>query len=193
MQRVHDVKKWKHVPAGGVMNFENTAPRRIRLDVNTPGMAVLWYADGDGETTLLAVVTGRDVIEFVTHGGTFSIDVAGADIWVYTIDGEDLSFRHPDAVKFTEVIQRRARDPQAELMAYYMRHNMQVMLDQQRAEFDRMRAELARDQSASAAQSGTAGDAAGVTEQSESDGGAGTGGGDPPKNGGDNGAAKEGQ
>ena len=68
MQRIHDVKKWKHVAAGGAMNFSDVRERRVRLDVNSSGPATLFYVDGNGETTLLALVHGRDVVEFHLAG-----------------------------------------------------------------------------------------------------------------------------
>lgn len=191
MQRIQDIKKWRHVPEGTAMNFENTAERRMRLDVNAAGMALLWYVDGDGETTLLAVVTGRDVIEFATHGGMFSIEVTGADVFVYTVDGENFSFAKPDAVKFTKMIERRARNPEVEYMQYMMRENHRVMLEQQAEQFERMRAEFQRNQPAPAAQPEPSGDAAGSAGKPEPDGGAGVGAGDPPADGGDAGKAKK--
>lgn len=191
MQRIMDIKKWRHVPEGTAMNFENTAERRMRLDVNSPGMAVLWYVDGDGETTLLAVVSGRDVIEFATHGATFSIEVSGADVFVYTVDGENFAFAKPDAVKFTKMMTRRERNPEVEMMRYIMNENSRRMLEQQAEQFERMRAEFQRNQPAAPAQPEPSGDASGATGKSEPDGGASAGAGDPPPDGGDAGKAKK--
>ena len=191
MQRLHDIKKWHHVAAGGAMNFENEAVRRVRLDVNAAGRAALFYIDGDGETTLLGVVEGRDVIEFATHGATFSIAVEDSDVWVYTIDGENLAFSKPDAVKFTKLVERRARNPEVEYMQWLMRHNQRVMLEQQEQQFERMRSEFARNNPAPASQPASQGDVAGAAGEQKQDGGADAGGDDPPADGGDAGGAKK--
>lgn len=191
MQRLHDIKKWNHVAAGGVMSFENEAVRRMRLDVNAAGRAALFYVDGDGETTLLGVVEGRDVIEFATHGGSFSIAVEDSDVWVYTIDGENLAFSKPDAVKFTKLVERRARNPEVEYIQWLMRHNQRVMLEQQEQQYERMRAEFQRNNPAPGPQPAAAGDVAGAAGEPKQDGGADAGSDDPPADGGDAGGAKK--
>lgn len=138
MQRLTNIDKWRCVEAGKAMNFENDAVRRIRLDVNAPTEVSLFYATGDGEVYFLARVVGRDVIEFATHGGTFSITVEDGDCWVYTIDGEDVSFSVPDAVVFTKLFERRARNPEVEMMAHAMRENTRRMMEQQANELERV-------------------------------------------------------
>lgn len=118
------------------MNFANDLRRRMRLDVNAPFPARLFYATGDGEITFLGLVEGRDVIEFETHGGTFSVVVEDGDCWVYTIDGEDLSFSIPEAVTFTKLMERRARNPELEMMQYAMKANMRAMMEHQTRELE---------------------------------------------------------
>lgn len=189
MQRIQDVKKWKHVAAGSAMNFENIAERRLRLDVNAAGKATLFYVDGDGETTLLGLVEGRDVIEFATHGGSFSIEVADADVWVYTIDGEDVSFANEAAQTFTKIMERRTRNPDLEMMHYMMRRNQQMFMEAQNAQFQRLRAELVGAGSARAVQPAPAGDGPGAAGEPESDEQPGAGDGDKPSDGGDKGGA----
>lgn len=138
MQRLHNITKWTHVQNGGAMNFEDERERRIRLDVNAAGKASLFYVDGDGETTLLGLVEGRDVIEFQTHGGSFSIAVEDSDVWVFTIDGENVSFSIPDAQTFTKLVERRTRNPETEMMQYMMQRNFEKMVEQQRDELVRV-------------------------------------------------------
>lgn len=120
------------------MNFAEERDRKIRLDVNAAGEATLYYVDGDGETTLLGLVCGRDVLEFQTHGGAFSIAIEDADCWVFTIDGEDVSFQVPEAVTFTRLVERRQRNPEVEMMQYMMNRNMQILLESQRDELEQM-------------------------------------------------------
>lgn len=175
MQRIQNIEKWKHVAAGGAMNFEYEWRRTIRLDVNAAGTAALFYVDGNGETTFLALVTGRDVVEFQCQGDAFSIVVEDADAWFYTIDGERMAVSLPDAVKFTKLIERRQRNPEVELMRYHMEATMKGMMEHQQRELDRRIDRLAAASAAPAAKPVAKGDAGGAGSEPEPDGGAGTG------------------
>lgn len=167
MQRIHDVKKWKHVAAGGAMNFSDVRERRVRLDVNSAGPATLYYVDGNGETTLLALVHGRDVVEFQSHGETFAIAVEDNDIWAYTVDGDDVSFRIDEAVTFTKLVERRARNPEVEMMAYLMRENFRRLQEGQVRELEQLLDRRERAAAAAAAKSAPASDDAVGAAKSE--------------------------
>lgn len=158
MQRLYNIKKWSHVAAGGAMNFAGERERKIRLDVNAAGRAALFYVDGNGETTLLGLVEGRDVLEFQTHGGAFAIAVEDADAWVFTIDGEDISFSIPEATTFTKLVERRQRNPEVEMMQYMMQRNMNAILENQREQLEQLLDQRERASAARAAQSSPAGD-----------------------------------
>lgn len=137
MQRLHNINKWFEVGMGKSIHFGNPNPRPVRLDVNAPVATALYYVDGNGEMTFLARVEGRDVIEFTTYG-EFSISVDDDKlVSIYTIDGEDLSFRIPDAVKLTKLAERRARNPEIEMMQYQMNRNIQERLNAVRDEMER--------------------------------------------------------
>ena len=140
MQRLHNIGKWFVVDDGKAVNFGNPEPRLVRLDVNAPEPVRLHIVNGDGEYTFLARVVGRDVIEFRSEG-EFSIVPDGGSVSLYTIDGEDISFSIPDAVKITKLIDRRPRDPALELMQYQMRKNVD---DRMQAIRDEMERELHR-------------------------------------------------
>lgn len=137
MQRLTNVDKWFILESGKTLNFENPLPRKVRLEVNAEGDARLYYVDGNGETTFLALVRGRDVIEFYNHG-EFGVMADGVDVWLYTIDGEDVSFEIPEAETFTKLVERRTRNPEVEMMQYMMKQNMQAMLDAQRSEMEQL-------------------------------------------------------
>jgi len=145
MQRIGNIDKWFLVEQDKAITFANPEPRRIRLDVNSPSPSQLFYSDGNGEITFLANVHGRDVIE-LRADGEFSVTVQGADCWMYTIDGEDLSFSIPDAVTLTKLIERRARNPELELMQHMLNQNIERRLNAQRDELDQLwnRREAAR-------------------------------------------------
>lgn len=147
MQRLFNIDKWQLLEDGKAVNFGNDAPRRIRLDVNAPDAAKLFYADGDGRITFLARVHGRDRIEFACYGA-FSLTADGGDIWFDTVDGEDFSFTIPDAVIITKIAERRARNHEFELMQYKMNQNLERRMQEQRDELERL---WSRQQAAAAA------------------------------------------
>lgn len=183
MQRLHNVDKWFEVAAGKAVNFGNTDPRKVRLDVNSAGPAVLWYSDGNGETFLLAQVQGRDVIEFFSTGA-FSVTVEGGAVWMYTIDGEDISFVIPDAVKLTKLIERRARNPELELMQHMMNRNLETRLNAMRDEMARVLNQSLEAAKPAAAKPAAASDGAADGKKPESAKPADAGGGDKPADGG---------
>ena len=136
MQRLFNVDKWVHLEGGKAVHFENPQSRRVRLDINAPSKVQLTYADTEGLLIHLATVEGRDTLEFAS-GGEFSI-ISDGDCWLYTVDGEDFSFSIPDAVVLTKLVERRARNPELELMQHMMNRNIQARMDQQREELEQL-------------------------------------------------------
>lgn len=166
MQRIFNVDKWSLLEDGKSVSFGKVEPRRVRLHVNAPDPAKLFYSDPDGTVTFLARVLGRDVVEFGAYG-EFSLTAEGGDIWFDTVDGEDISFAIPDAVIITKITERRARNPELEMMQYMMNQNIQRRLDAQRDELVEL---WARQQAAAAAvatQSAPAGSGASSSAEPE--------------------------
>lgn len=170
MQRLFNIDKWFVVDAGKALNFEKTEPRRIRLDVNSVGPVKLFYADTAGEITFLAQVDGRDVIEFHCLG-EFAVQVEGNDCWFATIDGEDISFSIPDAVRLTKIMERRARNPELELMQHLMQKNIVERMEHMRRDMEREWNRRAGASKPAAPQSAPAGADARSTGQPKPDGG----------------------
>lgn len=189
MQRLHNLDKWKCLTEGVALNFASAQPRRVRLDVNAPGEVRVSHIDGNGEYTFLALVKGRDVIEFMAQG-EFSVIAEGGDLWLHTIDGENMTFSIPDAVILTNIVERRPRNHEQELMNYLMNQNIERRYAQMREDLDR---EWARREAASkpaAEKPAAAGDGKPAAKEPEP---AGTAGGDKqpePANAGDGGKAK---
>ena len=188
MQRLHNVEKWFTIAEGGTLNFGNPNPRRVRVDVNAPHESRLFYVDGEGKMTFLASVIGRDVIEFRAYG-EFALICEGPEVWIYTIDGEDVSYKNDAAETFTKIWDRRPRNPELELIQYQMHRNQERMFNEMRGEFAALHATNQRLAAAVAAQSASEADGDGADGEPEPDGGADAGGGDPPADGGDKGGA----
>lgn len=142
MQRMQQITKWKKLEHGQAQTFADGPERRIRLDVNAPDMVQLWYSDGDGVTTFLANVIGRDVIEFHSHGGTFSIHADGGELWYYTVDGEVTSVGFPESVSFARVAERRVMSMEAQMIRYEALRNREQMQEYMQLELRRMEQSL---------------------------------------------------
>lgn len=179
MQRLHNVDKWFEIEPGKAVNFGNPEARFVRLDVNSFEPAALFYSDGNGETRFLARVLGRDVIEFRSTG-EFAITVEGAAVSMYTIDGEDISFRIPDARKLTKLAERRARNPELEFMQYQMQRNITERMNAVRDEMERVFAQRVSDIEAAAAKPKAATDGASIPAKPAPDKPADDGGADKP-------------
>lgn len=178
MQRLFNVERWSLIKEGEAINFGNTVPRRVRIDVNAPEPVKLYYNDPDGNLLFLARVHGRDILDFGCYG-EFALTAEGGDCWVYTVDGEDFSFVIPDAVVLTKIVERRARNPELELMQHMMNRNMEMRMEQQRAELERRYEQLAARAAIGAGKPADAGAPAGSGSQQEpagDSGGAGDGG-----------------
>lgn len=130
MQRVFNVDKWFNLEQGKQIEFPSTRPRRIRLEVNSPGHCQLYAVQEDGDLVFLALFSGRDTIEFVTEGKV-GLLADGADCWLYTADGDDVSSIVEAPVSFTRVMQRRQRNPELERIAAEMRFNTERRLEKQ--------------------------------------------------------------
>ena len=144
MQRLFNLDKWTALAEGSSLAFVNPRPRTVRLEVNAPVKSALYVADADGEVRFLALVEGRDTIEF-NSTGSFNLTVEGADVHVYTADGDDISAVVLAPRIFTKIAERRRRNPELERIAALMQANMERRLAIQANE---LRAELARREAA---------------------------------------------
>lgn len=135
VQKLMNLSKWSEVKPGTAVEFLNEKPRMVRVDVNAPGDTRLHVVDESGEVSFLALVTGRDTIEFGVDG-PFLLTTDGP-VQVYSPDGEDIHFTILDAVSFTEIAERQVRNPEMEEMLYRMNLNIEARLAQQAEALER--------------------------------------------------------
>lgn len=135
MKRMFNMSKWSLIPTGKAMLFAGERPRKVVLEVNTTGRTEL-VLTRNGESTFLCIVDGRETVEFYTPG-SFALASAGADCWVYTADGEGVTFTSSDAESFAVVREFRERNWELELIAAKMAENMNRRLEAQADELSR--------------------------------------------------------
>lgn len=164
MQRIFNTNKWTTLAEGQGFTFSSSRPRTVRLEVNAPQEVRLYVSDGDqGEIEFLALVKGRDTVEFVTSG-QMALHAEGGDVMIYTADGDDVSSIVEAPVIFTKIVERRRRSPEVEYMIAAMNANVNRRLEQQAHELERS---FTRRMAAVAAQSSSPGPARGSYETPE--------------------------
>lgn len=151
MQKLFNVDKWTRLIEGDAIQFANPKARNVRLEVNAPVETALYYIDTEtGETYFLALVKGRDTLEFGTIG-PYSITLQTGECSIYTADGTDISQTVVAPVIFTKIMERRRRNPELEYIAATMQRNMERRLEQQAVELENLFARRAADAAALAA------------------------------------------
>lgn len=126
---------WKLVPGGQqlLLPSDNEGHRRVRIDLNCEEQTRLYVdhvGNPDKEAQFVAVAgPGLETVEFFVQGDiSVGFETSGgAQIWIYTAELEPNVSEVPDAVSFTEIHQRRARNPELELMQFYARQNERRM------------------------------------------------------------------
>lgn len=107
----------------------------------TEDLSVLSSDEGGRAVTFLALVKGRDRLEFSVDGA-FDLMVEGGSCNIYTVDSADVATRIVDPVIFTRVANRRQRNPELEWMMYQQRRNQEAMFASMQRETDRRLAEM---------------------------------------------------
>lgn len=150
--RLDALASWKLVPLGEALLLPSDVaePRRIRIDLNCEDRTWVYVASADIEAVeaqfVAAVGPGLETIEFHA-GGDLAVkfipgvpDGQRSQVWLYTAELEPNVSEVPDAVSFTEIHQRRARNPELEMMQLIARQN-ERRLDEKMAQLEALIAE----------------------------------------------------
>lgn len=167
--RLDALASWKLVPQGEALLLPSdvSETRRVRIDLNCEDRTWVYVASADIEAVeaqfVAAVGPGLETIEFHA-GGDLAIkfvpgvpDGQRSQVWLYTAEIEPNVVEVPDAVSFTEIHQRRARNPELEMMQLIARQNERRM-DERLAQ---MEALVARQERVSDVDTGTSDEAPG--------------------------------
>lgn len=153
--RLDALDRWRLVAQGEILKLPGTVDglRKVRLHLNCEDTTWVYvsYAELDGVAAQFLAVAGPgpETIEFHAEGDLLvsfapgSPDGEPSQVWLYTAELEPNVEPNPNAVTFTEIMTRRARNPELEMMQAIARHNqrqMEATLDQQAANIARLEA-----------------------------------------------------
>lgn len=127
MQRILNVYDWTRLAVGDRATVRTTleGPRPVKIKVNAPAPMSLYFTqEGIAEEIFLAHICGLDEIEFHIEGD-YTIFPLGGDVWFDTLDGSDPSVEAVDPASFTQIVERRVRNPEMELMERKMQENIE--------------------------------------------------------------------
>lgn len=140
--RLHNLSKWKLLQPGEVIEINGERARKVRVEFNTEAPARLDIIHGEGdeaEGTFVAVVHGMETVEFHAHPGNHLVATSDGEVWYFTDEG-GAGATDREAVSFTRIMNRRARNPQLEMMMFKMEQNMNarmaLMEDEVRAQLE---------------------------------------------------------
>lgn len=135
MQKLYNLADWMEVSEGKALKFSTAKPRMIRLDVNAPNETTLYYKrDGETEARFLAIVKGRETIEFGVRG-PIEILPEGGSVFFHVDEGHFLHYVNVDGEVFTKLHERRQRNHQLELIQYQAEQNAKRRMAALEAEF----------------------------------------------------------
>ncbi|OCC05613.1 hypothetical protein BA190_07560 [Labrys sp. WJW] len=122
MIRLGNLGRWVALPRGSKITFPGKDVRRVRLTVNSPGVAKLYTIDDDGELHFLAAPDRLEEVEF-SYAGDLVIATDADDVSFLTAENEPEHIVIDDPEVFTEIAQRAARNPELERMMYMQQLN----------------------------------------------------------------------
>lgn len=127
MQRILSLYDWGLLEPGKGVFIRSTVEglRSVRLRVNAPSPAVLYVKQADiPDAMFLARVEGLDEIQFNLEGD-YELVAVGGEVWLDTLDGSSAHVEPVETASFTRIVERRARNPELEIMERRMAENME--------------------------------------------------------------------
>ena len=138
VKRLHNLSKWRELKAGDGIEFVGERDRRVRIEFNTETATRLHLVHGDDDdtqVTFVTVVEGFDVVEFTAPGNCVLAATSDGEVWYFTNEG-DVEATDRQAVSFTKVMNRRARNPELERMMWKMEQNIAARMSVMEAELE---------------------------------------------------------
>lgn len=131
MQKLMDLSRWFLLAPGSKLDFNSERPRSVSVDINAAHRTRIDMIDPDGVVQFLAIVEGRDRLEFQTTGA-FSLAVDQPETFIYSEDSDTVHLVVDAPESYTKIMQgRRTRNPELEYIADRMNRNFQRQLERQ--------------------------------------------------------------
>lgn len=142
MRMLKDINKLRLVKAGDALSLvDGEFPRDVRLELNTERPTRLGLLLEDKSERFLAVVEGRDTVVFTIEGPCEVWPSSDGEVWWYTVEMEAAAIVS-NAETYTKIAERRARNPDLELVARRMQQNADRRMAALMAEMDKRFAAL---------------------------------------------------
>lgn len=145
--RIFNPAQWAVLKPGEtlVLDGEN---RRVVIEFNCPEPTrvdlVRSRKDLDGTfvnegLVFLRNVEGYGKVEFYAGDGSEVVCTSDGDVFYKTVEGKELAMRF-ETQSFTQITQRKARNPELERMMWKMEQNITRRIESQREEWERLQA-----------------------------------------------------
>lgn len=142
MQRIFNFEDWLKCGPENMFSFgtDDSPERVVVLEVNAEEKCKLFVHDRHGEEHFLALVEGRDEVQF-SVGGSWGLHTTGF-CNIKTSEAFDHTVDPVDDTTFTTLMERRVRNEDLELMMFLANQNVEKRIAEQAAEFERRLAAL---------------------------------------------------
>lgn len=133
--KIGNISRWAKLDPGNVLQFgDENRSQRLRLEFNTSERTHLVVIDHKERERFLGVIYGHEQVEFTTEGPVTILATTEGEVWWYSRDGETDAMELVHEVPFTKVMQRRARNPELEMMMFKVNQNMERRMQAMQAE-----------------------------------------------------------
>lgn len=91
--KIGKIQRFERFPSGTGLQLPGDRPREVKLAVNTEAETRFDFVSEDGEVTFLAVVKGRQNLEFIVDGPGEVVATSEGEVWLSTDEGRHLTYR----------------------------------------------------------------------------------------------------
>ena len=140
--RIHNLDKWRMIETGEVLELAPGPLRKMRFEVNCEHPTRFDVKTPDA-LTFIAVVQGYEVLEFTAGEGAALVPSSEGEVWYFTNDGDQIATgASAEAVPFTRIMQRKARNRELEFMMMKAEQRMNRRMTEQAGEIAELRAQM---------------------------------------------------
>lgn len=139
--RIHNLTRFQRLKPGEGFVIGGLDRHKVRIEFNVDAPTAVTVQDGD-DLFFVAEFKGFEVVEFTAAPGATVFATSEGGVWFFTNEG-DLIARESLAASYTRLANRRARNPDLELMMFKQQQNQRRMEAVFAAQMAEMNAKLA--------------------------------------------------